>query len=80
MSVIESAELDQPTYAPGAPATITVKGDWGRIDDLTAATDDGVTFPAQLTLIRPVSITDPTGRAWQLVSNSGNEAVFTSVA
>jgi hypothetical protein len=79
MSVIESIAYDKPSYAPGDVATATLKGDWGRLDDLTANTGDGGVLPSQLTVIFPVSITDATGRVWQVVSNTGNEAVLTSV-
>jgi hypothetical protein len=79
MSVIESVEYDKPSYAPGDVATATVKGDWGRIDPNSVNTGDGGVLASQLTVIFPVDIEDSTGRKWELVSNTGNEAVLTSV-
>jgi hypothetical protein len=80
MSTITAVTFDQPSYAPGQKVTMTVQGSWQEATTVTVTTPDGASGTGTFDVIEPVTVDDPSGRVWTLVSNSGTEAVLTATA
>jgi len=80
MSQITAVTFSPPVAAPGETVTMTVQGTWEQADQVTVTTPDGATGSGTLTVVEPVTVADPAGRDWALVSNNGIQAVYTALA
>lgn len=80
MSAITSVTFAPSPAQPGQAVTMTVTGQWEQADQVTVTTPDGASGSGTLDVVEPVSVSDPSGRKWTLVSNNGTQATFTGMA
>jgi len=71
---------DKPTYPPGATITITVTGNMLQADQVTVTDSAGDTGTGMINVIEQLTVDDPAGRDWTVVSNDGATAVMTAPA
>jgi hypothetical protein len=79
-SAITSVAFSPLPAAPGELVTMTIDGTWEQADLIAVTTPDGASGSGTLEVVQPVSINDPSGRKWALVSNNGTVAVYTATA